>query len=356
MLDRLLALVHQHDRFLLSTHTRPDGDAIGSELAMGRFLEKLGKEVTILNSDPPPRTLEWLPGIEKAGLFGGTLAQRKAVAEAKVILVMDVNAADRLGDLAGPIQNSGALKVLIDHHTDPEGWFDLQYARDTAAATGQLVYEIICAEDAALIDAALATTLYTAIMTDTGSFRYNSVTPAVHRVVADLLECGGITPAPIHTALYDNRTLASVRLLGRALGEIALRYGGQIGYTVVTNDMLRAVGADTDDKEGIVSYVLSVEGVRAALIFSEASGGTKISFRSEGDVHVNGWARAFGGGGHRNASGAYVERPLAETIDAVLDAAPRYIGGLAAPAAAPAATDTLSEEDAALLAALKEQA
>ncbi len=355
MLDRLLALLRRHDRFVLTTHTRPDGDAIGSELAMGRFLEKLGKEVTILNSDPPPRTLEWLPGVEKVQLFDGSFAQRKAIAEAEVIFVMDVNAAERLGDLAGPVRNSGAEKVLIDHHTDPEAWFDFQYARDTAAATGQLVYEIICEEDPALIDADLAATLYTAIMTDTGSFRFNSVTPAVHRVVADLLERSGISPAPIHTALYDNRTLASVRLLGRALGEIALRYDGQIGYTVVTNDMLRAVDADTEDKEGIVSYVLSVEGVRAALIFSEASGGTKISFRSQGETHVNGWARAFGGGGHRNASGAYVERPLAETMDAVLEAAPRYIGGLVPPAEAEA-TDTLSAEDAKLLAALREQA
>ncbi len=357
MIDDACALLREHDRFLIATHIRPDGDAIGSQIGLGLFLKKMGKEVALINADPMPRTLEWLPGAEAVEVFNGSFDQRKRIAEADVAVVMDTNAQERLGDVGGPLRNSGARKLLIDHHTHPERWFDAVYHRDTAAAAGELVYEIICALDAEMIDADIATALYTAIMTDTGSFRYSSVTPAIHRVTADLLERGDISPAPIHAALYDNRSLASLRLLGLALDNITLRYGGRVGYTVATGDMLTAAGADTDDKAGLVSYVLSVEGVEAALIFSEASGGTKVSFRSAADTHVNTWAAAFGGGGHRNASGAYVKRPLDETIEAVLEAAPQHVRGLRPeeePAHEALANGALSDENAALLDAMRQ--
>ncbi len=348
MLDQVLSLLRTHDRFLLTTHTRPDGDALGSQIALGRFLEKQGKQVTLLNCDLANRVLDWMPGADTVQVFDGAFEQVRRIAEAEVIIILDTNAADRLEALADPVRNSGAKKLLIDHHTHPEDWFDVSYRRESAAATGELIYEIICAEDPGLIDSDIATALYTAIMTDTGSFRFNSVTPETHRIVADLLARGDISPAPIHTALYDNRSLAAVRLLGPALDRLRLCYDGQVGYTVFTNDMLSRVGADTDDKEGIVAHVLSIRGVQTAVLFSEASGGTKMSFRSQGDTYVNKWAAAFGGGGHRNASGAYVKRPLEETIDAVLGAAPRFLD-LKQPEGG-----ALSDEDAAYLSTMLE--
>lgn len=347
MLDAVRSLLRDHQRFLIATHISPDGDAIGSQVALGRFLRKMGKEVTLLNADPMPRTLEWLPGADDVLVFDGSAEQLKRVAAADVAIVMDTNAEERLGRVGGPLRNSGAVKLLVDHHTHPERWFDVAYQRDTAAAAAELVYEIIQAVDPGLVDAQIATALYTGIMTDTGSFRYSSVSPAVHRIVADLLERGGITPAPIHAALYDNRTLASLRLLGLALDTVQLRYGGRVGYTVVTHDMLSATGADSDDKDGLVNYVLSIEGVQAALLFSEAAGGTKISFRSETDTHVNGWAAAFGGGGHRNASGAYVDLPLDEAVRAVIEAAPDHLD-----LGTPGNEGDLTDEDAAYLEAM----
>lgn len=344
MIDSVLSALRAHERFLITTHARPDGDAVGSQLGLGRFLEKRGKQVTLLNSDPPGRTLEWIPGVEDVEVFEGTFEQLKSLTEAEVIFVLDTNVAERLEKLADPVRKSGAVKVLVDHHTNPEDWFDLAYQRDTASSTGELVYELIRADKPDLVDAEIATALYTAIMTDTGSFRYSSVTPETHRVVADLLERGGIQPAPIHAALYDNRSLASVRLLGLALDRVKLAYDGRIGYTVVTGDMMRRVGADSDDKEGIVGHVLSIEGVQAALLFTETSGGAKVSFRSEAGVHVNEWAASFDGGGHRNASGAYIKLPLNEAIDAVLEAAPRFID-----LSDPENGDTLSEADASYL-------
>ncbi len=320
-----MPLFEAHRRFFITTHTRPDGDALGSQIALGRFLRKLGKDVTLINCDAAPYHLEWLPDGELVEVFDSSLDQRTRIDEAEVMLIVDVNTHKRLGSLSGPIKANGGVKVLIDHHTHPEDWFDLVYRREHASSTGELVYELIMEHAPDLIDAEIATLLYTAIMTDTGSFRYSSVTPAVHRVVADLLERGDITPAPIHTELYDQRSLASLRLLSMALATITLRYDGIVGYMVLTHDMIRDAGATPDDAGGLVQYVLSIESVQAALLFKEHTKGTKISFRSIGDVHVNEWARSFAGGGHNNASGAFVNRPMQETIRAVLEAAPRYL-------------------------------
>lgn len=326
MLDDVIRLVRENERFFVTTHLSPDGDALGSQLALGRFLEKRGKSVAMVNSDDLPYSLEWMPGADDVEVFDGSLDQHEALAEADVIFVLDVNDEERLGDIGSMVRDARGTTVLIDHHLNPESWFDLPFVRDDAAATGELVYEIIDAVAPDLIDETIATGLYTAIMTDTGSFRYSSVTPALHRSVADILERGNIEPAPIHEKMYDRESMPGLRLLGRVLNRIRLRYNGQLGYSVVTQRMVEDTGASWDDKKGFVNYVLSIEGVKAALLFSETDDGSKISFRSEADVRVDEWARHFGGGGHRNAAGAYVKRPtFEEVIEDVVEAAPRYI-------------------------------
>jgi phosphoesterase RecJ-like protein len=326
MLDDVCALIRENERFVVTTHLRPDGDALGSQVGLGLFLEALGKDVLMLNSDSPPYNLDWLPGSEEVEVFDASLHQHGAIAEADVAFVLDTNDEERLGHVGSMVRKSGATKVLVDHHLDPERWFDLFFVRDSAAATGELVYEIIEQIDPSRINERIATAVYTAIMTDTGSFRYSSVTPRIHRIIADLLERGEIEPAPIHEQLFDRKSMPGLRLLGRMLNRIRLCYDGQLAYSVVTQRMVEDTGASWDDKDGFVNYVLSVEGVKAALLFSEANEGAKISFRSEVDVRVDEWARSFGGGGHKNASGAYVKRPsFEEAIEDVIDAADRYI-------------------------------
>lgn len=326
MLDDVLALVRENERFYVTTHLGPDGDALGSQIALGRFLEKLGKTVAMVNSDEVSYNLDWMPGVEDVEVFDGSMHQREALAEADVVFVLDTNDEERLGKVGSMVRDSTATTVLIDHHLEPEQWFDVEFIRDTAAATGELIYEIIEAVDPTLIDAEIATGLYTAIMTDTGSFRYSSVTPRLHRIVADVLERGDIQPAPIHETIYDRESMPGLRLLGRMLNRIRLRFNDQLAYSVVTQRMVDDTGASWDDKKGFVNYVLSIEGVKAALLFSEVDDGAKISFRSEADVRVDEWARSFGGGGHRNAAGAYVKRPtFEEVIEEVVEAAPRFI-------------------------------
>ena len=325
MTDQLLQLLLDNKNFVLTTHIRPDGDALGSQLALGFFLEKLGKNITMINSDLPPNNLGWLPGVDKVEVFSGSIRQREAIHHADVIIILDTNVLDRIGNVGGPVEASTARKVLIDHHTLPESWYDVMYLRDTASSTGELVYEIITAHNRDLIDSDIATTLYAAIMTDTGTFRYSYVTSTLHCIIADLIEKGGISPEPIHAAIYDMRTMQGLRLLSRALDSITLFYHGQIAYIIVSKRMLRDTGSTNDDTEGFVNYALSIEGVKAAVLFYETEKGTKLSFRSKGETYVNEWARSLGGGGHRNASGAFVKRPLDETIRTVLASAPRYL-------------------------------
>jgi phosphoesterase RecJ-like protein len=349
MLDDVLALIRNHDRFFLTTHLGPDGDAVGSQLALGGFLERFGKTASMINSDEMDYNLDWMPGADQIEIFDNSLPQHEALAEAEVAFILDTNDEERLGKVGSLVRNADATTVLLDHHLDPEQWFDVSFVRDSAAATGELVYEIIDELDPGLIDEKIATALYTAIMTDTGSFRYSSVTPELHRVVADILERGGIEPAPIHETIYDRKSMPGLRLLGRMLNRIRLRYNGQLGYSVVTQRMVEDTGASWDDKQGFVNYVLSIEGVKTALLFSETDDGSKISFRSEADVRVDEWARHFDGGGHRNAAGAYVKRPTFEkTIEAVIDAASDYISF--EPRHAP--DDELSPEDRSYLESL----
>lgn len=326
MPDSFLSSLLSKQSFCLVTHVRPDGDAIGSQLALGLFLDKLGKEVHMINSDPIPDNMAWLPEVDRVEVFAGTIDQRERINGAEAIVVMDANGRNRLGDVAQLIDNSTAVKYLIDHHTNPETWFDESYLKDQASSTGELVFELIrAAGKLELIDSKIASALYAAIVTDTGSFKYSAVTPALHRIVADILERGGIQPTPIHTAIYDTRSLSSLRLLSRVLATITLKYNGQVGYMQIPQRTLRELQADSDETEGFVNYVLSIEGVAAGLMFLETAKGTKVSFRSTGDTHVNEWAQAFGGGGHRNASGAFLKKSLAKTIEMVIEAAPRFI-------------------------------
>lgn len=333
--------IRQNQSFVLTTHISPDGDALGSELALALFLRRIGKRVDVINADVPPYNLGWLPAIDTVQHFDGSLKQLKAINNADVILVLDTNAHHRIGRMSSAVENSAAIKALVDHHTHPETWFDVTFVRETASSTAELIYEIINQWDGEGIDADVATLLYAGIMTDTGSFRFNSVTPEVHRIVADILDRGDIRPAPIHTSIYDTRSRAGIRLLARALESITLMYDDEVGYMVLSQRMMRETGASKDETDGFVNYILSIETVRAAAIFSETDRGIKISFRSKADSYVHEWARHFGGGGHKNASGAFVKGDLEQVIDDVMAAAPRFLGV----GKGQAGGDDLSDED-----------
>ncbi len=340
MTTEIQSLIDRSETFVVTTHTRPDGDAVGSQLALGRFLTKIGKKVTLVSADGPARNLEWIPGVDTVQVFDGGLDLRERIDAADVVAVVDTNVADRLGSLADPILHASGTKVVIDHHPNGESWFDVRYVRESASSTGELVFELIESRDIELIDHDLATALYVAIMTDTGSFRYSNVSARVHRVVADIIERGDLDPESIHQNLYDSGTIHGLRLLSAALNTVSLRNDGRLGYMVISSRMLNEAGADRDDTEGLVNYLLSIDGVEVAILFFETEAGTKISFRSKGDVEVHYWAQSLGGGGHRKASGAFVSARLDSVLPRVLDSAEKYLGtGL------DAGTGSMSSED-----------
>ncbi len=350
MIDQFVAGLLAGQHVVITTHVRPDGDAIGTQLALGTFLRKLGKTVHMINSDPPPMNMGWLPGIRDVLVFDQSIAQRERIDRADTIVIVDTNAIDRVGQMSGPIRGSSAKKYLIDHHTGPETWFDAMYVRDTASSAGELVYELIAHHDINQIDASIATPLYAAILTDTGSFRFSSVTPAVHYIAAELIERGALEPASIYSAIYETRSAESMRLLSMVLGTLTLRYQGTIGYMVISQRMLNDTRANSEEADGFVNYAMSIDGVRVAVMFLETARGIKISFRSHGDAHVHEWARSLGGGGHRNASGAFVERrSLEDVIVETISRAPRYID---VPDETADGKDRLSEDDASYLTSL----
>lgn len=335
MIENLLSLFLENETFVVTTHMRPDGDALGSQVGLGLFLRRLGKTVRMISPEAAPHNLAWLSEPHDVEIFGGSMEQRQYIDQADVIVVVDTNCAERIDSLATPVQQSQATKVLIDHHPDPENWFDQTWTREGEAATGQMIFELIEAHDLKVIDQPIAKALYTAIMTDTGSFRYSSVTADVHRAIAELISRGELAVEQLHSAVFDRRTLNGIQLLGRAVQGIRLAYDGKLGYMLATRAMSEETGADLSETGGFIDYVLAIEGVEVGVIFKEGGKGTKMSFRSKGVWPVNRWAQHFNGGGHRNASGAYVEvedLSFEETVKAVIDAAPRFIPELEAEA------------------------
>jgi bifunctional oligoribonuclease and PAP phosphatase NrnA len=340
MLQNARALLESANRFVLTTHTRPDGDAIGSVLAFAHYLRKKGKEVAIINCDPAPFNLEWLPGSDQLTVFDGGLSHLQTLADADVVAVMDANSAGRLGRFGASVKKSAATKMLVDHHTAPEDWFDVSYTRESASSTGELVFELIESDDLDLLDYPIAACLYAAIATDTGSFRYSNVTPKLHRLIADLIERGGLDSSVIHANIWDRKSIGGLHLLSRLLQSLQLSHGGQVAHSIISRAMLQECGASIEETDGYVNWGLSIEGVRVTILFTETERGTKASFRSKGDDHVHKWAQALGGGGHPNASGAFLRKPLDETIRKVLSQAPRFMT-----LSESGTTDELSQED-----------
>ncbi|MDA0378677.1 MAG: bifunctional oligoribonuclease/PAP phosphatase NrnA [Bacteroidetes bacterium] len=347
MLAELIDALQNAHRVVISTHTRPDGDAIGSQLALGAFLRAKGKQVWMINADPVPYNLEWLPGADAIRVYDHSVELVEAMASADAVIIVDTNAVSRLGTPGNQLKGASGRRILIDHHTDPETWFDLTYRRESASSTGELLYELMAGGDLAGITAEAAVALYVAILTDTGSFRFAQVTPTLHRMTADLLERSAMNPSDIYARVYDRKSPEGMKLLASVLSTQQLHFDGRVGMLLVTQQMLEDTGAPVEETDGFVNMLLSIEGVAVALLFTETAKGTKISFRSKGDWEVHRWAQHFGGGGHRNAAGAFVKARLDDTIQQTINTAPRFLDVQASEDG-----PELSEEDAAYLAML----
>jgi len=306
-------------RVLLLNHVSPDGDCLGSTLALAHALHARGQHAVVASSDGVPEMYRFLPG---AGQIVTELPPDEPFDAA---VFMECSTPDRAGVLAARAVGV-PLWINIDHHVSNGGYGDLILYEPSAAAVGELVTPIVQALGP--IDPPTATCLLAALLTDTGSFRYASVTPRTLRIAADLVEAGA-SPGDVYTQVYENRPAAALRLLGMALSRLEISADGRVAWTAVTQEMLRASGASMEESEGIVGALRAIGGVQVALLFKEEPDGIRVSLRGRPGVRAHVIAEAFGGGGHAAAAGFTAAGPLPDVVRRTLDAVERELAASA---------------------------
>jgi phosphoesterase RecJ-like protein len=320
-------LFQEPKRIVITTHHRPDGDAIGSSLGLYNYLVQKNHAVSVIVPSDYPAFLKWMSGNDVVINYEKDPVQaNRLISEAEIIFCLDFNQMSRIDKMEMPVRESKAVKVLIDHHLDPENAFDHSYSFPDSCATSELIYEFIVAmEDASLLNKSVAECLYTGIMTDTASFRFANMKADTHRIIAKLMEAGAVN-YKIHELVYDTNTEDRLRLLGHCLKDkLVVVPEFRTAYIFLNQEELDLYHFETGDTEGIVNYALSINNIMFAAFFSLRDGEVRISFRSKDQFPANEVARKyFEGGGHRNAAGGRSPLPLDETIKKFLQVLPEY--------------------------------
>jgi len=310
-------------RVVLSTHMNADGDGCGSETALSRLLSQRGLESKIVNPTPWPSLFDFLLG---DAAVDATEKGAAALTNIDLLVVVDISDVKRLGNLTEVMRRLTIPKIVIDHHVgsdDPAG--SIVLADTTACATGELVYDLACELDLE-ITPEIARSLYAAILTDTGAFRYSNTTPRSHAIAAELLS-HGVDPEEMYQRVYASAPAGRVRLLAEVLSSLGVDEECGVAWLTMAAGSLERHGVRSEDLDGIVEHARSIAGTRMAIFFRDLGyGKVKISFRSTGDVDVNRFARGFGGGGHVKASGALVAGTLDEVRDRVVSDAKQFLG------------------------------
>jgi phosphoesterase RecJ-like protein len=304
-------------RIFITTHHKPDGDAIGSMLGLYHYLVKKGHQVTPVSPSELPDFLLWMPGADQVLNYEDRPEpSRKALDEAELVFCLDFNDFGRVKLLAPALAAATAPKVVIDHHLYPAPVWDYGVSIPEKSSTCEMVYDFILQSgDEALIDKNIATCLYTGAMTDTGSFRFPATSAAVHEMVATLMRRGAEPPV-IHEKVFDSWSVNRMRFIGYMLIErMEIFPQWQAGLVSISRKDLQLFSLGTGDTEGVVNYPLSISGVRFSTLITERSDEVRLSFRSKGDFDVNAFAREyFSGGGHFNASGGRSSLSFSETV------------------------------------------
>lgn len=315
----LSSLIKQSNNILILAHYNPDADAVGSSLALYFLLKKLSKKAHIILPNDFPDFLKWMPSVKNIVIFENNQEKaEKLIAQADLMVLLDCNSFHRLGNsgLADLALHSTARKILIDHHRFPEKYFDAYYFDDRSSSTCELIYKF--SEHIGILqhlDKKIAQCLYTGLMTDTGSFKYDSVTSKTLRIAAHLLEFK-INHTQIQQNVFDTYSYDRLKLIGYALSE-KLQYlqNYNAAYIALSQEELKRFNFKKGDTEGLVNTALSIKDVSISALFTETDKMVRISLRSKGNVDVNIIARRyFNGGGHKNAAGGQMNVPLDEVI------------------------------------------
>jgi len=322
---RICEALLRYRRVVVTSHMRPDGDSVGSSLALAWALRAIGTDARVVHRDRPPIQLAEFPGIADVEI-GDTVPPGT---DAVVVL--------ECGDLArtGLSGFDGLPVINIDHHPGNSGYGQVQWFDGSAAACGEMVFEII-AELGVPLTADMATQLFVAVVTDTGSFRYPGVSPRTFSFCARLLEAGA-DPVLVARKLFDSHTLGRLRLQGAVLQSLEVDPSGRLAMLTLTDAVLAASGGTPDETDGLINLPLGVKAIQAAVFFKEAENGRwRVSLRSKGEIDVGRVARGFGGGGHKNASGCILEGPLANVRARILERIVPEVAAHAGPVAGPA--------------------
>ncbi|RPJ50716.1 MAG: bifunctional oligoribonuclease/PAP phosphatase NrnA [Acidobacteria bacterium] len=306
-MQEILKFIRDHREFAITAHARPDGDSLGSELALATALKQLGKKVEIVNADPHPQAYSQLPGIEHIRRDNRLRGKYDAV------FVLETNELARTG-LTGLDQH---FIINIDHHRNTLPFGNLNFVDAKAAAVGEIIFELI-RQLGVTITPDIATNLYVAILTDTGSFQFSNTTAHTFRVAEELV-LAGAKPADIAQSVYMSHPKSKLRLLSRVLETLEVHPSEKIAWVLLTQEMLKETGANATETEGLVNYPLSLDGVVAVAFFrEEGSNRYRVSLRSKNNYDVASAAEYFGGGGHTNAAGLWVDGTFEEVRDKVI--------------------------------------
>ncbi len=312
---RIVAAIQSKQRFVLSSHARPDGDSIGSQLALAYALRAIGKDVTIVNADAAPGPLQAFPGV-------ATIAVASSVAgDFDAAIIMEC------GDLTRPgvLGLDRYFVINIDHHQGNTGYGQIAWLDPSAAACAEMIFDVIVALGVPL-SREIATHIYLAILTDTGSFHYSGMSPKTFDICRQAMEAG-VDPVMVSRMVYDSNTIGRLKLFGSVLNAMRLDTSGQIAVLSVDRQTVQAVGGTYEDTEGLVNMPLTVKEVLAVVFFKQQDGDEyRVSIRSKGDIDISVVAKEFGGGGHKNAAGCTVRGSIETLRTSMVDKVASAIG------------------------------
>ena len=300
--------IMRRQRFLLTSHARPDGDSIGSQLAMAFALEALGKQVRIVNADPAPEHYQDFPGMDRIEIAGS------ASADADAVIVMECSDLTRTG-VTGL---DGAFLINIDHHAGNRLYGAVNWHDESAAACGEMVFDLI-RELGVPLTLEIATHVYLAILTDTGSFHHSNITPRTFDICRQTVEAG-VNPAAMARRVFDSNSFGKLKLIGALLDSMELLDDGRLALLYMDDAMLEACSCTNNDTEGLINLPLTAREIQAVVFFKVGpTGEVRVSMRSKYDVDVRQVAGAFGGGGHKNAAGFTVTGSLEEVRPRIVE-------------------------------------
>jgi len=314
-IEDILLEIRKRETFLITTHVNPEGDAIGSSLALALALSSIGKKVEVITQDPVPKGLKFLPSSD-------TIKQAKSIDRRfDAVITVDCGDLERVGFLK--IDNiPGDILINIDHHVTNKGFGAVNFVED-AVASAQLIYDIMKRLNIPLTPD-IATCIYTAIMTETGSFRYSNTTSETFKIAQEMVSAGAM-PWNIAEQIFNRNNIGRIKLLGLILESLDRSDDGKISWITVKEQMYRETGTSKEDVEDFINFPRSIEGVEVAILFRESNQGWKISLRSNGKVDVSNMALEFGGGGHSMAAGFFIQGGHEEVKKRVVNSARSFL-------------------------------